>query len=164
MDIARSSINKLKNNLFIYSIYLCVYLIYGAYIYIYIILYYIYIYIPASPKVKLNEVFNGCSHCGAPFETRAGLRRHITDGRCPSFNPSATNVPLPAARKWETLMAMGDFTRQGLTAHQRLQRTLACQLCGETYSRCIDLSAHLQQSHAGLWMSDRMPEDMPDKI
>jgi len=61
-------------------------------------------------------------------------------------------------------MAMGDFTRQGLTAHQRLQRTLACQLCGETYSRCIDLSAHLQQSHAGLWMSDRMPEDMPDKI
>ena len=94
---------------------------------------------------------NGCSHCGTPFTTRAGLRRHITDGRCPNFNPSATNVPLPAAKKWETMLATGDFTKQGLTAHQRLQLTLTCQLRGETYSRSIDLSAHLQQCHAGLW-------------
>ena len=93
---------------------------------------------------------NGCSHCGQIYATRAGLRRHITDGRCPYFNPLATNTPLNAAAKWAMILQAGTISTTGLTAHQRLQLTLHCQLCGETYSRCNDLSAHLQQTHAQL--------------
>ena len=62
----------------------------------------------------------------------------------------APNVPLNAAQKWHTLLTTGDFT-QGLTAQQRLQLTLHCQLCGEIYSWVNDLSAHMQQSHGDLW-------------
>ena len=94
---------------------------------------------------------NGCSHCGQVYATRAGLRRHITDGRCPFFNPMATNTPLNAAAKWDMVLRSGHITKAGLSAHQRLQLSLHCQLCGETYTRCADLSAHLQQTHAQLW-------------
>ena len=94
---------------------------------------------------------NRCSHCGQVYATRAGLRRHITDGRCRFFNPLATNTPLNAAAKWGTILQAGKISHDGLTAHQRLQLTLNCQLCGETYSRSNDLSAHLQQTHAQLW-------------
>lgn len=93
---------------------------------------------------------DACSHCGHTFSSRDGLRHHIITGRCPSFNPLATNTPLNAAQKWEMLLQTGDF-EHGLTAHQRLQLTLHCQLCGEIYSRSNDLSAHLQQSHSALW-------------
>ena len=94
---------------------------------------------------------NGCSHCGQVYATRAGLRRHITEGRCKFFDPMATNTPLNAAAKWGGTLQAGDISKKGLTAHQRLQLTVTCQLCGETYSRCNDLSAHLQQTHAQLW-------------
>ena len=46
---------------------------------------------------------------------------------------------------------MGRLNREGLTAHQRLQFTLHCQLCGEVYQRATDLSAHMQQTHGTLW-------------
>lgn len=94
---------------------------------------------------------NGCSHCGQVYETSAGLRRHITDGRCPYFNPGATCAPLNAVQKWEMPMVSGALSKQELTAHQRLQFTLHCQLCGEHYQRSTDLSAHLQQTHGSLW-------------
>lgn len=93
---------------------------------------------------------DACSHCGQTFQSRDGLRNHIITGLCPSFNPLATNTPLNAAQKWEMLLTTGDHA-DGLTPHQRLQLTLHCQLCGELYSRAMDLSAHLQQSHGPLW-------------
>ena len=93
---------------------------------------------------------DACSHCGHTFSSRDGLRNHIITGRCPSFNPLATNTPLNAAQKWEMLLHTGDFVN-GLSAHQRLQMTLHCELCGEVCSRSTDLSAHLQQSHGDLW-------------
>ena len=61
---------------------------------------------------------NGCSHCGQVYETSAGLRRHITDGRCPYFNPGATCAPLNAVQKWEMPMVSVALSKQELTAHQ----------------------------------------------
>ena len=94
---------------------------------------------------------NGCSHCGQIYATRAGLRRHITDGRCPFFEPMASNTPLNAAAKWALNLQSGAISTTGLPAQQRLQLTLHCQFCGEVCSRSNDLSAHLQQTHAQLW-------------
>ena len=103
------------------------------------------------PVHDWNVARDGCSDCGQTYATRAGLRRHVTDGRCPYFDPNASSAPLPAARKWELVLTSGALSRDGLTAHQRLQLTLHCQLCGEFYQRSTDLSAHLQQTHGALW-------------
>ena len=92
-----------------------------------------------------------CSHCGKPFTSREGLRTHIITGKCEFFDPAATNHPLNAADKWRTQLTLGFLDKQHLSAHQRLQLTLHCQLCGEVYVRSNDLSAHLQQAHGQLW-------------
>ena len=92
-----------------------------------------------------------CSHCGKPFTSREGLRTHIITGKCEFFDPTATNHPLNAAEKWRTQLTLGFLDKQHLSAHQRLQLTLHCQLCGEIYVRSNDLSAHLQQAHGQLW-------------
>ena len=55
---------------------------------------------------------NGCSHCGQIYATRAGLRRHITDGRCPFFEPMASNTPLNAAAKWALNLQSEPFRPQ----------------------------------------------------
>ena len=39
------------------------------------------------PSRDALEHSDACAHCGQLFETRAGLRRHILDGACPSFDP-----------------------------------------------------------------------------
>ncbi|CAL1134038.1 unnamed protein product, partial [Cladocopium goreaui] len=92
-----------------------------------------------------------CSHCGKPFTSRDGLRTHIITGKCEFFDPTATNHPLNAAEKWRTQLTLGFLDKQHLSAHQRLQLTLHCQLCGEIYVRSNDLNAHLQQAHGQLW-------------
>lgn len=98
---------------------------------------------------------DGCAHCGAIFESRSGLQRHIVDGRCELFDPDASPQPLDYARKWMEAMQQGDFTRHALTPSQRQDLTLVCQLCGTRYSRQNDLGSHLQQAHSPLWMASQ---------
>ena len=93
----------------------------------------------------------GCRHCGLIFESRSGLRRHITEGRCDAFDPLATPHPNDTTAKWGEWLQTGDFSPGALTAHMRLQLTNNCQFCSLTYSRTGDLTAHLLQSHGDLW-------------
>eukprot|EP00435_Cladocopium_sp_Y103_P013798 s4108_g3.t1 len=94
---------------------------------------------------------DACAHCGALFSTRDGVRRHILDGRCASFNPDAPSVLQTALPRWEPVLCAGAFTRAGLAAMDRQHLTLVCQLCSTSYSRTADLLQHLQQSHSSLW-------------
>ena len=103
---------------------------------------------PARDSLQDSDA---CAHCGAVFHTRDGLRRHIIDGNCDSFDPAATNVPLDAVAKWGDFLASGRLEPTEVTAIQRLNLTVKCQFCGEGYSRAMDLTAHLQQSHGELW-------------
>ena len=96
-----------------------------------------------------------CAHCGAIFESRSGLQRHILDGRCTQFNPEASPQTLDFAQKWMKIMRQGDLSRFSLTPGQRQDLTLVCQLCGTRYGRQNDLGAHLQQAHSPLWMASQ---------
>ena len=103
------------------------------------------------PARDAHQSSDACAHCGALFITRAGLQRHIVEGRCQAFDPMASPQPLDAAGKWNHILRQGDFSRQGLTAVRRLQLTLHCQFCGSSYSRQGDLISHLLQHHSALW-------------
>lgn len=108
-----------------------------------------------SPSRDALMYSEGCAHCGATFESRSGLQRHILDGRCPSFNPDASPQQTDFLNKWMTVMRQGDFTRAALSPGQRQDLTLACQMCGTRYSRQNDLGSHLQQSHSQLWTASQ---------
>ena len=71
------------------------------------------------------------------------------------FDPAATNVPLDAVAKWGDILASGRLEPSEITAIQRLNLTVKCQFCGEGYSRAMDLTAHLQQSHGDLWATSQ---------
>lgn len=103
------------------------------------------------PARDAHQSSDACRHCGEIFETRSGLQRHIVDSRCAHFDPDASPQTLAAADKWHGLLFSGDFSRKALTAQQRLQLTLWCQFCGQTYARQNDLAAHLMQAHSEVW-------------
>lgn len=98
---------------------------------------------------------DACAHCGHVYEGRASLRRHILDGRCPEFDPSASAVPNDVKGTWSQILQDGHLCKPFLTAQQRQRLTLSCQLCGATYSRQNDLGQHLQQSHGEVWTSSQ---------
>ena len=103
------------------------------------------------PSRDSHQGGDGCRHCGLIFDSRSGLRRHITEGRCEAFNPLATPHPNDTTDKWGSWLQTGDFAPASLTAHMRLQLSNTCQFCGLAYSRTGDLVAHLLQSHGDLW-------------
>lgn len=105
---------------------------------------------PSRDSQEGNDI---CRHCGASFESRSGLRRHITEGRCGSFDPLASPNPIDTTGKWGAWLSTGDFT--ALTAHQRLQLTTVCQFCGMKYMRTGHVVAHLLQSHGALWTASQ---------
>ena len=105
---------------------------------------------PARDSQEGNDI---CRHCGAQFESRSGLRRHITEGRCGSFDPLASPNPIDTTGKWGAWLSTGNFA--ALTAHQRLQLTTVCQFCGMKYMRTGDVVAHLLQSHGALWTASQ---------
>lgn len=107
---------------------------------------------PARDSLQGSDA---CAHCGALFETRSGLRRHILDGRCERFDPAASPQPLDAATKWSEVLQQGELTRSTLTPAQRQDLTLVCQLCGQRYGRQNDLGAHLQHAHSQLWQASQ---------
>ena len=107
------------------------------------------------PSRDAHQGGDGCRHCGQIFESRSGLRRHITEGRCGSFDPTATPHSINATDKWGSWLQTGSFAPHHLTASMRLQLTNTCQFCGLTYSRTGDLVSHLLQSHGDLWTSSQ---------
>ena len=105
------------------------------------------------PSRDSHQGGDGCRHCGQIFDSRSGLRRHITEGRCEAFNPLATPHPNDTTASWGTWLATGNFDPGVLTAQMRLRLSNTCQFCGLAYSRTGDLVAHLLQSHGDLWTS-----------
>ena len=92
-----------------------------------------------------------CAHCGSVHESREGLRRHILYGHCPEFD---ANKPAETAPLDDTLteaLNSGSLTSLLQPPERRLALTLGCLCCAETYTRGIDLAAHLQQCHGKLW-------------
>lgn len=105
------------------------------------------------PSRDTQEGSDTCRHCSTTFESRSGLRRHITEGRCSSFDPLASPNPIDTTGKWGEWLGTGDFST--LTAHQRLQLTTVCQFCGMKYMRAGDVVSHLLQSHGALWTASQ---------
>ena len=103
---------------------------------------------PARDSLQDSDA---CSHCGATFDSRSGLRRHITEGRCVEFGPLATALPCNMEQKWGLTMRLGKVYKPLISASQRLQLTINCQLCGMHYDRAGDLVAHLLQTHGRDW-------------
>ena len=94
---------------------------------------------------------DACAHCGAVFDSRSGLRRHITEGRCPEFDPLASSQTCDVESTWGQLLRQGKVYKGALSAIQRLRLTTHCQLCGMSYDRQGDLVAHLLQTHGPIW-------------
>lgn len=105
-------------------------------------------WVPSRDSVQGSDQ---CRHCSMQFDSRSGLRRHITEGRCEAFDPLASQNPTDNTNKWSTWLHNGDFSPTGLSAHQRLQLTTTCQFCEAKYMRTGDVVAHLLQSHGPLW-------------
>ena len=96
-----------------------------------------------------------CMHCGTVFDSRSGLRRHITEGRCTMFDPLASTQQCDVEAKWGQVLRSGFVSKRHLSAIQRLQLTTKCQLCGTGYDRQGDLVAHLIQSHGFAWKTSQ---------
>ena len=94
---------------------------------------------------------DACAHCGSIFDSRSGLRRHITEGRCSDFDPLAPAQTCDVENTWGLMLRQGKVYKQDLSAVQRLRLTMTCQLCSMTYERQGDLVAHLLQSHGPIW-------------
>ena len=98
---------------------------------------------------------DACAHCGSIFDSRSGLRRHITEGRCSDFDPLAPAQTCDVESTWGLLLRQGKVYKQDLSAVQRLRLTTTCQLCSMTYERQGDLVAHLLQSHGPIWQKSQ---------
>ncbi|CAL1139392.1 unnamed protein product [Cladocopium goreaui] len=109
-------------------------------------------WVPSRDSVQGSDQ---CRHCSMQFDSRSGLRRHITEGRCDAFDPLASHNPMDNTHKWSAWLHKGDFSPNGLSAHQRLQLTTTCQFCEAKYMRTGDVVAHLLQSHGPLWNSSQ---------
>ena len=104
-----------------------------------------------SPARDSLASSDACAHCGQTFDSRSGLRRHITEGRCAEFNPLASEQTCDVDQIWGPVLQQGLVSKTTLTAMQRMRLTTTCQLCGARYDRQGDLVAHLMQSHGMIW-------------
>eukprot|EP00435_Cladocopium_sp_Y103_P022243 s4358_g5.t1 len=93
-----------------------------------------------------------CRHCGTVFQTRDGLRQHIMGNKCPHFDAQAPHVTRVPQERWQQLLQGGNFAQLLKSPADKLALTLKCQLCTESYTRQVDLQAHLQQAHGDVWM------------
>ena len=107
---------------------------------------------PARDAMHSSDI---CAHCGMQFDSRSGLRRHVTEGRCETFNPLATAAPCDVEAVWGPTLLQGKVMKAELTAMQRMKLTTVCQLCDGRYDRQGDLVAHLLQSHGSTWQNSQ---------
>eukprot|EP00438_Fugacium_kawagutii_P010194 Skav234226 [mRNA] locus=scaffold1464:222296:226312:+ [translate_table: standard] len=92
-----------------------------------------------------------CRHCLQEFSSMNGLKQHVQQGRCPSFNidaeplgPRIDDILLDSFWSGQLPQVLADPGR-------RVQLTHTCQQCERSYERSADLMVHLQQSHAELY-------------
>ena len=94
-----------------------------------------------------------CNHCKQDFKNLESLRSHINQGRCAKFNPDLTTTPTEVLLLWKEACCQGRLEDILSDPHNKLRLTLRCQCCPKKYTRSADLSAHLQGSHAEIWMA-----------
>ena len=92
-----------------------------------------------------------CRHCNTTFQSLAGLRSHVNQGRCKNFDPDLPTETLPIAPIWIDACCRGRLEEVLKDPTNRLKLTLRCQCCPRRYTRAADLSAHLQSAHPALW-------------
>ena len=92
-----------------------------------------------------------CSHCGKMYSCMAGLRSHISQGRCQHYNPEAVVETLPIVADWLSFCLNGTMLDLYRAPMLKLRLTLTCQSCDRKFQRSMDLSHHLQTAHAALW-------------
>ena len=71
-----------------------------------------------SPARDALSNSDACAHCGSLFDSRSGLRRHITEGRCQSFDPHASSQTCDIEATWGSILRDGRVTKQDLSAVQ----------------------------------------------
>ena len=92
-----------------------------------------------------------CAHCGTVYACMAGLRSHISQGRCAMYNPEASSETQPVAAEWIRYCVNGKLLELYRTPMLKLRLTLTCQCCNRHFRRSMDLSLHLMTAHAALW-------------
>ena len=109
------------------------------------------------------EHTSACTHCGLIFQTMAGLKTHIVQGRCLHFNPQAATETQEVLDMWKAACLDGQMLEVLRVPANRMRLTVSCQACGKNCMRAADLSLHLQTSHARLWrQSQRLTMVMVD--
>ena len=98
-----------------------------------------------------SETSPACAHCGSVHESLAGLRSHIVQGRCRSFNPQACAEHLPIEQAMVDACLHGKLGDLLFSSLSRMHLTIHCAQCGRKYERAADLALHLQGSHSRLW-------------
>ena len=92
-----------------------------------------------------------CAHCGTIYSSMTSLRSHISQGRCPLYNPEATPETMQISPQWLRYCVQGKLLELYNDPMAKLRLTLHCQCCDRRYQRSMDLSLHLQTAHAALW-------------
>ena len=70
-----------------------------------------------------------CNHCHLLFQTMAGLRSHINQGRCEKFDPDLSSTPSPVLDVWREACCHGAFENVLQSPQNKLRLTLQCQCC-----------------------------------
>ena len=88
------------------------------------------------------------------------MRQHVTQGQCPTFDPTKQPYELPVAPHWLDIIRQGDVAGLKTQPSTRLRLTLTCQICGLGLDRQMDLALHLQSVHSGLWLRSQSTTQM----
>ena len=104
-----------------------------------------------NPSRDSTEGGPTCAHCGKRHTTLESLRCHITFGHCANFDATRTAETRAVDPDLAHALKTGVLPQYLQDSTNRLQLTLTCLNCGESYSRCSDLNAHLQTCHCKLW-------------
>eukprot|EP00438_Fugacium_kawagutii_P017869 Skav216089 [mRNA] locus=scaffold2042:120191:122846:+ [translate_table: standard] len=72
-------------------------------------------------------------------------------GRCTQFDPHAESATLALDPDITKALEAGTVLDHLGDEEVRLQWTVSCKQCGQTYRRSNDLGAHIMQCHADLW-------------
>ena len=104
-----------------------------------------------NPSRDTLDGHPSCAHCGQIFNCMTSLRSHISQSRCPFFDPTLTSEPKAIHPDWHAALCKGAFYDVLADTLKRRQLTLECQCCHFAYNRAADLALHLQSSHPAIW-------------
>ena len=104
-----------------------------------------------NPSRDTLDGHPSCAHCGQIFNCMTSLRSHISQSRCPFFDPTLTSEPKVIHTDWIAALCKGSFYDVLADSQKCRQLTLECQCCHFAYNRAADLALHLQSSHPSIW-------------